>query len=139
MGRERGTSLVEALVAIAVAALALGAGLARVPGAMGAVRLRGAAVQLGAAMMRARAAAVAEGRAWELRCAGESAFEIAAPGDPPQRESLPPGIRFAATTSGGSVRFLPAGSAENATFVLRSDGGGERRVVVNQRGRIAVD
>lgn len=139
MAAEQGRSLVETLAGIALALGLSGAAAVSIPPTVRGVRLRGAAVQLAAAMVRARAAAIAEGRAWDLRCQGDLAFDLGPIGGDAVRESLPAGIRFASATSGGAVRFSPSGAAENATFLLEDAAATRRKVVVNQRGRITVE
>jgi len=136
--RSGGWSLLECLAGLAVVAIVLGAAVPSVSGALAVVRLRSGVVQLGAALERVRAGALAEGRSFELRVVGPDAFELGPVGDWTVRERLPRGVVFAAVTSGGSVRVSRSGVAENATFTV-SLGDRERRVTVNQRGRITVD
>lgn len=133
-----GWSLVELLIGFALLAIVAVAVAPTFSAALGGLHLRAAAVQLGAALVRGRAGALAEGRAWQLRVIDAAAYGLGPAGGEESREALPGGAAFASVTSGGTVRFAPSGTAENATFILTL-AGLERRVVVNQRGRITVE
>lgn len=136
--RSGGWSLLECLAGLAVSAIVLAAAVPSVSGALAVVRLRAGVVQLGAALERVRAGALAEGCSFELRVVGPDAFELGPVDGWTVRERLPRGVVFAAVTSGGSARVSRSGVAENATFTI-SLGDRERRVTLNQRGRISVD
>jgi type II secretory pathway pseudopilin PulG len=133
-----GWSLIECLAGLALTALVLAVAVPSVSSALASVRLRAAAIQVGAALARVRSGALAEGRPFELRVVGEDGLELGAVGGAPARERLPRGVVFAGATSGGAVRVSAAGVAENATFTL-AIGGLERRVTLNQRGRITIE
>ena len=133
-----GSGLVETVVALAILALLVAIATPVVSSVLAGVQLRSGTTRLCAALLRGRAAALAEGRPWELRLSSGDAFATGPVGGVAVEEHLPRGVVFAGATSGGRVRFSPAGSAENATFVL-SASGRERRVVLNQRGRITVE
>jgi type II secretory pathway pseudopilin PulG len=133
-----GWSLIECLAGLALMALVLAAAVPSVSSALASLRLRAAAIQVGAALARVRSGAVAEGRPCELRVVGDDGLELGVVGETLARERLPRGVVFAGATSGGAVRVSPSGVAENATFTLAS-GGLERRVTLNQRGRITIE
>jgi general secretion pathway protein H len=133
-----GWSLVECLAALSVVAITTAAAAPSVSAVLAGTRLRTATVQVAAALERVRAGAAAEGRAWELRVVGPSAFVLGAVDDATAHERLPAGVVFARVNSGGRIRISPTGTAENATIVVAL-GGRERRVTLNQRGRITVE
>jgi type II secretory pathway pseudopilin PulG len=138
---ERGASLVEIAVVIAVAGVLLGAALPGVAAYLEGAELRSASVHFAAALSRGRVAALTEGRTWRLHLPGLRSYALAPQeGDPGDAavEHLPGQAFFAGATSGGDVRFFPSGLVDNATFTLGS-GDARRRVVVNQRGRVTVE
>jgi prepilin-type N-terminal cleavage/methylation domain-containing protein len=135
--RGRGFTLLETLVVMAIAAVLATASFPRAAGLLRDLELRGAVVQLGGAIVRGRTAALREGRTWALVAHGRS-FSLGPLGEEGARESLPGRVAISAATSGGEVRFSPTGIAENATFTLALDAV-ERRVVVNQRGRVTLE
>ncbi|HEY8515363.1 MAG TPA: GspH/FimT family pseudopilin [Candidatus Binatia bacterium] len=137
---ERGASLIETVVAVALVGVVLGVAWPSLASYREAAELRAATLRLAAAMARGRTAALTEGRTWLLRLDGPRRF-VLSPLDesldaPP--EELPPDTFVADATSGGDVRFFPSGLADNATFTLGA-GDQRRRVIVNQRGRITVE
>lgn len=135
---ERGASLVETVLVLAVTGIVAGAAWPHVGALLDVIELRSASVRLAAALARGRTAALAEGRAWRLRVDGLSRFVLAPLDGDAAPETLPGHTFFASTTSGGDVRFFPSGLADNATFTLGA-GEARRRVVVNQRGRLTVE
>lgn len=136
--RGCGWSLLELIVALATLAIVLGSAAPVASGVLGLVRLRGAAVEFGSALLRARGAALAEGRSWEVKRTAASSFSVGPVGGTAAPETLSGGATFASATSGGAVRFSSSGIGENATFTLTL-GGRETRVVVNQRGRVTLE
>ncbi|MEO2167028.1 MAG: GspH/FimT family pseudopilin [bacterium] len=130
-----GFTLFELLVAIGL--LAILAALAA-PGfrtLAGGWQLRAAALRVAGTLTQARAGALRGSESWSVRTAGDALLfgpDLATP----QRVALPAGI-LVSVNSGGTVRFSRTGYAENATFRLLGEQG-ERRVVVNQRGRITL-
>jgi prepilin-type N-terminal cleavage/methylation domain-containing protein len=134
---SRGVTLLELLVTLAVIGLMAVAAWPRLT-AMGAgLELRAGVMRLASAFLRARTAALARGRAWEVRVLDDRTFAVGAVGEAAVRTELPPGVRFVRSTAGGVVRFSPSGRAGNATLVLAASGL-RRSVVVNQRGRVSV-
>lgn len=133
-----GFTLLELVAALAVLGATVAAVVLGASAALAGVRLRAASVQLFSAFVRAREAAMAEGRTWEVRRVSERVIAVGPSGATPVEEALPDGTRLASATAGGRVRFAVSGTADNATFVL--EGGAEqRRVVVNQRGRVTLE
>ncbi|MBU6282604.1 type II secretion system GspH family protein [bacterium] len=133
-----GFTLLELVAALAVLGATVAAVVLGASAALAGVRLRAASVQLFSAFVRAREAAMAEGRTWEVRRVSERVIAVGPSGAIPVEEALPDGTRLASATAGGRVRFAVSGTADNATFVL--EGGAEqRRVVVNQRGRVTLE
>ena len=137
---ERGTSLVEMVVALAVAGIVLAAASPRAADLLDTIELRSASVRFAAALARGRAAALSEGRSWRLHLDGISRFVLAPLDDDAgvAAEPLPTRVFFASATSGGDVRFFSSGLVDNATFTL-GVGDARRRVIVNQRGRVTVE
>ncbi|MBY0280359.1 hypothetical protein K2Z84_33925 [Candidatus Binatia bacterium] len=135
---ERGTSLVETVLVLAVASILAGAAWPRVADLLDTVELRSACVRFASALARGRVAALTEGRSWRLRLDGSSHFVLAPLDGDASPEALPARVFFAAATSGGDVRFFSSGLADNASFTL-GVGDARRRVVVNQRGRVTVE
>lgn len=139
--RERGASLVEIVVVIAVAGVLLGAALPGVAAYLDTAELRSASVHFAAALSRGRVAALMEGRTWRLYLADARRYALG-PQDGEDAEvaveHLPGDAFFAGATSGGDVRFFPSGLVDNATFTLGA-GDARRRVIVNQRGRVTVE
>jgi len=96
-------------------------------------RLTKAADRIAGALVDLRARAHLENRPWRVvvrenvlfLSAGEQAAELL---------PMPRGVRLT-LNSGGNLRIYPDGSAENATFRLHNSGG-EKTVVINQRGRV---
>ena len=135
---ERGASLVETVVVVAVAGILVGAAWPRAADLLDTVALRSAAVRFASALARGRTAALTEGRAWRLRVYGTTRSVLAPLDGDAAAEPLPGRTFFAGATSGGDVRFFPSGLADNATFTL-GVGDARRRVILNQRGRVTVE
>ena len=138
-GPGAGFTVIELLAWLAVAGSLAGAAVGGASAALAGVRLRAATVQLFAALVRAREGAMAEGRAWEVRRVGERVIAVGPVGGVATEEALPEGTRVASATSGGRVRFAVSGTADNATFVVENGAAEQRRVVVNQRGRVTLE
>jgi prepilin-type N-terminal cleavage/methylation domain-containing protein len=136
-GKSRGFTLLETLVVLAIAAIVAMTSFPYAAGTLRDLELRSAVLTLAGAVIRGRTAALREGRTWALVARGRS-FTLGPLGEEGVREPLPGRVAVVAATSGGEVRFSPAGLSENATFTLGLDAA-ERRVVVNQRGRVTLD
>lgn len=137
--RAEGFTLLELLAALSVLAATLAAAVLAASAALAGVRLRSASVQLFSAMVRAREAALTEGRTWEVRRVSERVLAVGPVGGTSAEETLPDGTRVASATAGGRVRFALNGVADNATFVLENKVAEQRRVIVNQRGRVTLE
>lgn len=110
-----------------------------------ALRLAGAARQIGSDLEQARLFAVAHQRDVRLVATGGAAeyrLEEATPDGwrGLRVAQLPPALRVVATTApGGVFRFTPRGSAAAfGTIVVQDDTGATRRIVVNIAGRVRI-
>jgi prepilin-type N-terminal cleavage/methylation domain-containing protein len=130
-----GFTLLELLVAIGLLASLTAIAAPGFRTLAGEWELRAAAMRVAGTLGRARFGALRGAQSWSVRAAGD-ALHFGPGAAPPLRVSMPAGIVVSAN-SGGEVRFSRAGYAENATFLLVGTTG-ERRVVVNQRGRITL-
>jgi type IV fimbrial biogenesis protein FimT len=134
---RHGASTFELMAAIALVAILTGAAVPSLRQSASGVQLRSASVQLAAALLRARTAAMIEGRTWSV-VAETSSYTVGPLGERGEREKLPAGVQFVAANSGGDVRFSPSGTAENATLTL-GVASLTRDVVVNQRGKVVYE
>ena len=134
-----GFTLLELIAGLAVLGSLAVAAVLGASAALSGVRVRAASVQLFSAFVRAREAAMAEGRTWEVRRVNERVIAVGPTGTTAVEETLPEGTRVASATAGGRVRFATSGTADNATFVVESGGAEQRRVIVNQRGRVTLE
>lgn len=130
---SHGFTLLELLVAIGLLAILAGVAAPGFGALAGGWQLRAAALRVAGTLNRARAGALRGSESWSVRASGDALLFGPVRGRA-QRVAMPAGI-FVSVNSGGVVQFSRAGYAENATFRLLGDQG-ERRVVVNQRGRI---
>jgi len=133
-----GFGLLEAVVALAVAALAALAASLATREAISAIRLDIARCTLSLALLEARREAYARESTCELRVPrGATETVLLASERAPQATPLPRGIFVAATNRRAAVRFHGSGFADNATLVLADATTGRTvEVVVNQRGGI---
>jgi type II secretion system protein H len=141
--RERGFSLLEMVMVLAVAALIAAVVIPSLPGAIESARLRGSAEEVRAVFTLARSLAVSEARSRSVVfdfARGEYGID----GDA-RKGLLPEGIRLTAVRMGDAsaergvarVRFYPDGSADDAEVAISSSGGGSRRVLVEPLTGIA--
>ena len=134
--RTSGFTLLEALAALALAAILAGAGVTQVAELVASVRLASGARTV-ATLLR-----VARGRALRDNAGVQVVFD-AAHATCDMREdaallathTLPPGVGFAALPVRGRILFGALGTAENGTIRLAA-GARTRSVIVNQRGRV---
>lgn len=131
-----GFTLLECLIVLAILAILGATTIPQVGAISGQWRLRSAGIRLSAELVRARWGALRAAEPWTVRPT-TTGLRIEKGQNDVATVALPPGI-MVSVNSGGDVRFLPNGSAENATFRL-VNAWGERRVVVNQRGRVRLD
>jgi Tfp pilus assembly protein FimT len=131
-----GFTLFDALVGVALAAIAARAGLMQLAALTTRVRLLGAAHQVAATLRDARSRAIAYGETVTVRIDPiAAALEARGTRSPTLRATLPPGVTFQARTPPRHLTFSALGTTENDSFVLVA-GSGRRRIVTNQRGRI---
>lgn len=132
-----GVTLLELLVTLAVFGAMAGSAWPHVSAMRAGLELRAGVLRLTSALLRARTAALAGGRAWEVRVVDDRTFAQGAVGEDGVLTTLPSGVRFVHWTAGGVVRFSSAGRAGNATWILAA-GDLRQSVVINQRGRVSV-
>lgn len=133
--RERGFTLIEMLVTLAVAGLIAGVAFPRVQNTMSAMEFRRGAAQVTEALRAARAEAIRTGAPVSLALEGRAL--VIGGGDP---VALPASVRVTAGQD-RPVTFYPDGTAEPALYRIRSRSEGavrERRVTVfGSTGHIA--
>jgi len=139
MRRDRGFSLVENLVGIAVAAVLAGMGSVGVAELLRSARLAGAARTLGATLRLARGQALAGVGPVVARfdAAGGTYEVLDDTGRRLEWHALPFGVAFAGLPARARVTFGVLGTADNGTIALAA-GPRTRRIVVNQRGRVRI-
>jgi len=137
--RERGVTLLETLAGIGLAGVLAGSGVVQLVGLVASARVSGAARTVATALRLARAIALSEDGASEVRFdVARRTCETRNPGGTVvETRFLPPGIGFTSLPSRRRVQFGGLGSADNATIVIGA-GSRVRRIVVNQRGRVRV-
>jgi prepilin-type N-terminal cleavage/methylation domain-containing protein len=137
--RSPGFTLLELIVAVALASVATGLGVTRTVDLVQALRVSGAARSLATMMRLARARALAGGAGVELRLdvAGAAAEMRDLTGRTLEVRRLPRGVALTALPARSRVLFGALGSAENGTVSVGA-GTRVRSVVVNQRGRVRV-
>jgi prepilin-type N-terminal cleavage/methylation domain-containing protein len=139
MRRDRGFTVLELLVALGIAAVLTGSGVASLVDLVATARVAGAARAAASGLRLAREQALARGaaievrfdapaRAWTTRTAGGAVIAT---------HALPRGVAFARLPARGRVLFGGLGTAENATVAFAT-GPRQRSVIVNQRGRVRV-
>jgi type II secretion system protein H len=133
--RERGFTLIEMLVTLAVAGLIAGVAFPRVQNTMSAMEFRRGAAQVSEALRAARAEAIRTGAPVTLALEGRTL--VIGDGD---RVELPASVGVTAGQD-RPVTFYPDGTANPALYRIRSRGDGavrERRVTVfGSTGHIA--
>jgi Tfp pilus assembly protein FimT len=130
---ERGASLLEAVVAMNIAATAMLAAATGLGPLLEATRLEAARSVVVEALREARRTAYATGEPAAVAVAVGSGAVVVLPGA--RTRELGRGVTIASAPSDGRVDFFATGLADNATVVLTS-GNATASVVVNQRGVI---
>lgn len=132
----RGSTLLEALLGLALASILTGIGATRLVALVDGARLAGTARTLATALRLARGRALGAGIPIEVRfdVAGRH-WTVRAAGHVLDAQALPPPVVFATVPARQRIVFGALGTADNATVTLAA---GERRrsVIVNQRGRV---
>ncbi|HXJ36721.1 MAG TPA: GspH/FimT family pseudopilin [Candidatus Eisenbacteria bacterium] len=137
MQGRRGTTLLEAVIALALGSIVAATASARLATIASALELASSARGLGQALRMVRAQAIAEGAAldatfdaasgtWSIQDAGGATRSTTA---------LPAPVGFASLPVRRRIRFGSTGTAENGTVVLAADGR-DASIIVNQRGRV---
>ena len=141
---NRGATLPELLVAIALVALVLGIAAPRLTEPLDTLAVEHAAGEIAGAHARARVAAVVESRTTMLHIAVDSlTMDAMEPGGPARRWSMPGPGRFAVAMSGPArtLTFSPTGVTagfSNASWTL-TKGSATRRVVISRLGRVRIE
>lgn len=138
--RTPGFSLLELVAGLALASVVTAVGVASMVELVRGARLCGAARTTATALRLARARALARGAAVEVRLdAGPATVETRTrAGATLETRRLPPGVVVAGLPASGRILFGALGTAENGTLTLTA-GARERRIIVNQRGRVRVE
>ena len=133
---RRGFTIIETLVAVALAASIASTGTLLYSSIASTFRLAASARTLVQVMRETRARAMAEGVALDVAFdASTSNWSIrTVAGTIRRTEVLPAPVRFQALPVRARIRFASTGSADNGTIVLGT-GAASRRIIVNQRGR----
>jgi general secretion pathway protein H len=132
-----GSTLIEVLLALGLAAVLAGIAVASLPALTDGIRVAGAARLVASTLRLIRGRALAGEGPLEVRFAvARAALEVGPPGAPARDlVPLPAGVRFARVPARGRLRFGALGTTANGTVTLAA-GGRRRQVVVNQRGRV---
>jgi prepilin-type N-terminal cleavage/methylation domain-containing protein len=134
---RRGFTLIETLVAVAIAAIAARTTVLATASLAASLRVGASTRTLAQTMRETRARAMAEGESLDVVFdAPTSRWTVRTlDGSIRRAEPLPDPVRFLSLPARAGVRFTATGMADNATIVLgtsRSTG----RIIVNQRGRV---
>jgi len=136
---NRGVTLVEALVGLALAAAVAGIGAPRLAELVASARLAGSARTVATGLRLARERALSSDAPVEVRFdVPRGACETRdRSGAVLETRLLPPGVTFVALPVRGRILFGGLRTAENGTITLAA-GARARSVIVNQRGRVRV-
>ena len=138
MRGTRGLGLLEVVGGVALAGLVGRIGVVQLPALVQRVRLVGAAHQVGTTLRGARGRALARGDTVTVRIdVAAATLDTLAGATPIARLVLPAGVAIAGAPAAGRIAFGGLGTAQNGTITLAS-GAAQRRVVVNQRGRVRI-
>ena len=134
---QRGFTIVETLVSVALTAIAASTGTLLFSSLASTFRLAASSRTLVQVMRETRARAMAEGAALDVAFdATVGTWSIRTPtGTTRRMETLATPIRFLSLPARARIRFASTGTADNGTIVLGT-GTTSRRIVVNQRGRV---
>jgi type II secretory pathway pseudopilin PulG len=136
---QRGITLAELLLGLGLISVLTTMGAIQVPRLLAALRVPLAARQLATDLHVARGTAIARNaRAWITFTT--SGYRVRYErGDPRETlAALPDTVHIVAVPRSGTLRFWPTGTVDNGTIVLAAGAGGQRSVVVNQRGRVSI-
>ena len=135
--RERGVTLIECVIVLALLALVAAVSLPRAREAQGALELRFTAELLVADLAKTRAWAVSHNAPVSFHVAGsERAYGFAFPGRSPERwTSLPEGIAFIRHPT-RPVTFYSRGNVVPAGSLVLGSPAGEVRVIAAPMGRV---
>jgi prepilin-type N-terminal cleavage/methylation domain-containing protein len=137
MRARAGFTVIELLIAIGVGAVVARSALPELTGLARTLRLATSARTLAQRLRETRARAIAEGSPIDARfdaTAGTWAI-VGSDGTIRETHALAPAVSFGGLPGSGRIRFGTTGVAENGTIVLAT-GAADRRIVVNQRGRV---
>lgn len=134
----RGFSLLETIFALTVSAIATLTAVTGLDHFQSAMALRTAGQTVVLALRQAQREAYLRDETVEVQLKpGTTQVLVLSGSRDPKAWPLPAGIEILAAPQNDRVAFYPAARAQNATIRLRAKRSGrERKVVVNQRGRI---
>ena len=143
--RERGFTLIELAVTLAIAALIMAIALPMLSGLSARAQFKAAAHEIAAALRATRSRAIASGRSAALVLdVRQSAYQIDATGAP---HRLPKGVHLVLLTiteerhddNTGAIRFFPDGSSTGGSVRLIEDGKRYDVLVDWLTGRVSLD
>lgn len=139
MRRNRGFTLLEALVGLAIAGVLAGIGAVELPLLLASLRTTTTAHDVAATLRLARGRALAGGVGIDVRFdpVTRAIHTWSRAGTLLETRALPPGVSFASLPARAQVTFGATGTADNATVQVAARTS-RRSVVVNQRGRVRV-
>ena len=135
--QRRGSTLIETLASVALAALLASTATLTAASLAAALRLASSVRTLAQTMRETRGRAMAEGVPLDVvfdASSGQWSVRTL-DGTTRRTEPLPAPVRFLALPARARIRFESTGTADNGTIVLGA-GAAVRRIVVNQRGRV---
>ena len=137
MRGRAGFTAVELLIVIGLCAIVARSALIGLPAIARTLRLATSARTLAQRLRETRAHALAEGAPLDARFdASTSTWRIETlDGTIRETNALPEAVVFGALPASARIRFGATGNADNGTVVLTT-GVADRRIVVNQRGRV---
>ncbi len=125
-GRQRGFTLIEVVVVLAILAVATALVLPAVGRGTEALRLRSEAGRVAALVREARLQAVSRGRATRVtldRARNTVAFTADDPEHPLRTLELPAGLRLAVVAGGESLTFSSRGLTRETRWLVEAAGG----------------
>jgi len=136
---RRGITLAELLLVLGLVSILSTVGAIEVSRFLASLRVPLAARQLATDLHVARATAVARNaRARITFTTGGYRIRYERGNPRETHAALPNAVRIVTAPRSGTLRFWPTGTVDNGTIVLAAMNGGQRAIVVNQRGRVSI-